>query len=233
MATQADFPNAEILVSVDWLFEHLSDARVKVIDARGTRAYVEGHIPGALVLEASAFKDERSGEPVLPDEFARTAGGLGIQLADTVVCYDDEGPVAARAWWAFPRFGHPDVRFLNGGLTRWTAAGYPLSTASAVVAPTTYRLGQVHDELACSLPQAAVAHKRSDVIFWDTRSPGEYRGDEVRFGAPARPGHIPGAVHLEWSELVDPTTRLLKSADDIRSLLLRKGITPDKEVFTY
>jgi hypothetical protein len=38
MATLDDFPHAEILASVEWLFEHLSDARVKVIDARGTRA---------------------------------------------------------------------------------------------------------------------------------------------------------------------------------------------------
>jgi thiosulfate/3-mercaptopyruvate sulfurtransferase len=99
--------------------------------------------------------------------------------------------------------------------------------------PATYQLGTVQDHLACSLAQAEAHVQANDVLFWDVRSPGEYTGTDARSNAPARAGHIPRAVNLEWTELVDPATGLLKSAAEMRQLLNAKGITPDKEIVSY
>jgi thiosulfate/3-mercaptopyruvate sulfurtransferase len=46
-------------------------------------------------------------------------------------------------------------------------------------------------------------------------------------------GHVPGAVHLEWFNLMDRETHQFKSAGDIRRILNEHGITPDKNVYTY
>ena len=46
-------------------------------------------------------------------------------------------------------------------------------------------------------------------------------------------GHIPGAVHLEWTELLDSDTKTLKSAADLQGLLASRGITPQKHVASY
>jgi thiosulfate/3-mercaptopyruvate sulfurtransferase len=46
-------------------------------------------------------------------------------------------------------------------------------------------------------------------------------------------GRIPGAIHLEWVELLDPATKTLKPAAELRALLESRRITPDCEIGTY
>ena len=46
-------------------------------------------------------------------------------------------------------------------------------------------------------------------------------------------GHLPGAAHLEWTELLDPETGTLKPANELRKMLAACGITPDKQVAGY
>jgi thiosulfate/3-mercaptopyruvate sulfurtransferase len=230
-----DYPHSELLVSADWLAQHLHDPNIKIIDARSAKDYSEGHIPGAVLLPAGAFRST-SGVPdaCTPEAFATTAGALGIQATNTVVCYDGTG--GARTWWVFARFGHQHVRFLNGGFRQWQAGGYPTSTEALEPHPMMYELGTVQDHLACSLAQAAAyvqASDRNDILFWDVRSVGEYTGADPRSNPPARAGHIPRAVNLEWTELVDASSGLLKPADEMRRLLEAKGITPDKEIVSY
>ena len=48
-----------------------------------------------------------------------------------------------------------------------------------------------------------------------------------------RVGHVPGAVHLEWFNLLDSATNEFKPAAEIRRILTDHGITPDKNVYTY
>ena len=157
--------------SAAWLAQHLHDP--KIIDARSAKDYAEGHIPGAVLLPNDTFRSTRGvPDACTPEEFAATAGMLGVHSTDTVVCYDGTG--GARTWWVFARFGHRDVR-----------------------------------------------------------SAGEYAGADPRSNSPARAGHIPRAVNLEWTELVDPSTGLFKPVDEMRRLLDAKGITPDKEIVSY
>ena len=73
----------------------------------------------------------------------------------------------------------------------------------------------------------------NDVLFWDTRSEDEYTGARANNLPPERTGHIPRAIHLEWSELTDPATGMFRPADEMREVLAAKGITPEKEVVTY
>jgi thiosulfate/3-mercaptopyruvate sulfurtransferase len=227
-----DYPNGDLLVSAAWLAQHLNDSQVKILDARSAKDYAADHIPGAVLLPNGAFRS-MGGVPdaCTPEEFATTAGALGVQATDTVLCYDGTG--GARTWWVFARFGHQKARFLNGGFRQWTAAGHPTSTEATQPAAVVYQLGTVQDNLACSLAQAETYVNDNSVLFWDVRSAGEYAGTDARSNAPARAGHVPRAVNLEWTELVDPATGLLKPADEMRQLLNAKGITPDKEIVSY
>ena len=107
-----DYPNGDLLVSAAWLAQHLHDSTVKIIDARSAKDYTAGHISGAVLLPNGAFRSTRGvPDACTPQEFAATAGALGVRASDTVVCYDGTG--GARTWWVFARFGHRDVRFLN------------------------------------------------------------------------------------------------------------------------
>jgi thiosulfate/3-mercaptopyruvate sulfurtransferase len=78
------------------------------------------------------------------------------------------------------------------------------------------------DEIISQLGQA-------DFAVWDARSPGEYSGNMVRS---ARGGHIPGAINIEWTELMDPQ-RNLRIRDDAAVILTAAGLGSDKSVTTH
>jgi thiosulfate/3-mercaptopyruvate sulfurtransferase len=70
-----------------------------------------------------------------------------------------------------------------------------------------------------------------DAIIWDTRSQPEYTGQEKR--GHRHQGHIAGAVHLDWRDLMDRETHRFKSPSELSELLARAGIAPDKPVYAY
>lgn len=228
------YPHGELLVSTSWLAQHLADPQLKIVDARSEGDYADGHIPGALLLPAGAFRSTTGVPDVCrADEFAETVGALGISPDDVVICYDTAGPAGARAWWAFARFGHRDARFLNGGFRHWLAGAHPVSTEGTAAQATAYAVGTLADDLVCSLPQAVSAVGDEATLFWDVRTADEYSGVNPGNNPPGRAGHLPQAVHLEWAELVDPETGLFRPAEEMQRTLAAKGITAEKQVITY
>ena len=150
-------------------------------------------------------------------EFARTVAGLGISNDTTVVVYDTPSQRMGMVAWTFLYYGHADIRILDGGVTKWLSEGRPLDMQQPDWPPVSYVARPV-GAVCCSLDQAKAGVGRDEFVFWDTRSDAEYTGDEAGFRAPPRPGHIPGAAHLEWTELFDPGSRTLKPAAELRQL---------------
>ena len=71
----------------------------------------------------------------------------------------------------------------------------------------------------------------SQLAIWDARSPEEYRGEKV---LAERGGHIPGAVNLDWLELIDKGNDYrLKDLDSLKAKLESLGITADRSVITH
>jgi thiosulfate/3-mercaptopyruvate sulfurtransferase len=68
-------------------------------------------------------------------------------------------------------------------------------------------------------------------VVLDVRSDGEWNGTNTRGNK--RQGHMPGAVHLEWTNNLsaDPAKRW-KSAEELKAMFEAAGVTPDKEVVT-
>ena len=80
------------------------------------------------------------------------------------------------------------------------------------------------DELAHRIEQGTVS-------VLDVRSREEYTG-EAGYPCDPRQGHIPGAAHLEWTELYAGEGRP-HDADTIRALLAERGVDPDSDIVTY
>ena len=64
----------------------------------------------------------------------------------------------------------------------------------------------------------------------DTRSIEEYRG-EVEIDQ--RPGHIPGSIHLAWSELAGTDGRLLIERERLDEALASVGVGKDDSIIAY
>ncbi|MBI4236268.1 MAG: sulfurtransferase [Chloroflexi bacterium] len=227
------YARPDLLAETDWLAAHLGDPYVRVVDARPVDQYATGHLPGAVNLYGMTLRSAHSPLEIPdPEEFAVLAGGLGVDAATTVVVYDATGPPAGRVAWAFLHYGHQSTRLLDGGLTKWTQEGRPVTAAVPSYLPLAFR-PRPTEGLSCGLDYAKACVGRPGVVLWDVRAAGEYDGSDPRDNPPGRAGHLPGAVHLEWSSFLDPITHTLKPAADLRRLLEAKGITPEAEVVAY
>jgi thiosulfate/3-mercaptopyruvate sulfurtransferase len=233
-SSERGYARPELLADSEWLAGQLDDPRVRIVHARSANEYAAGHIAGAVHMDGFGRDIPRAANDDMgsPAEFARVAGGLGIDNDTTVIVYDTPNQRMGMVAWTFLYYGHQDVRILDGGVAKWQAEGRSLTAAVTAVSPKTYVARPV-EEVYCSLEQAKAALDRGDFVFWDTRSVDEYAGNVGGFRSPPRPGHIPGAAHLDWAELLDPETRTLKPAAELRRLLESRGITPEKQVAGY
>ena len=228
------YARPELLAETGWLAEHMADPHIRVVDARSEQDYAAGHIAGAVHMDGFGRSIPRAenGDMGSPAEFALTVGGLGIANDTTVVVCDTPSQRMGMVAWTFLYYGHADIRILDGGIAKWLAEGRALDTQLPEWPSVTYVARPV-EAVYCSLEQAKVGAGRDDFVFWDTRSDDEYAGRAAGFAAPPRPGHIPGAAHLEWTELLDSESRTLKPAAELRQLLEGRGIMPDTQVAGY
>jgi thiosulfate/3-mercaptopyruvate sulfurtransferase len=229
------YAHPELLADTEWLAGQLDNPRLRIVDARSAKEYEAGHIAGAVHIDGfgGSIPRAENGDMGSPEEFARLAGGLGIGNDTTVVVYDTPSQRMGMVAWTFLYYGHADVRILDGGVAKWLAEGRALDTQRPALPPVTYVAKPV-EAVYCSLEEAKSGVGRDDFVFWDTRSADEYAGTATQaFGSVPRPGHIPGAAHLDWTELLDPENRTLKPAADLRQMLGARGITPDKQVAGY
>jgi thiosulfate/3-mercaptopyruvate sulfurtransferase len=235
------FAHSEMLVDGAWLASHAGDANLRIVDCDGAEAYKRAHIPGAVSLppdkgigplQSSFFKDPGSKDAALvmtPEQFAAAMAGLGIGNDTTVVVYDSGGSMhAARLWWCLNYYGHTDVKLLDGGWRRWLAEARPISL-DETVPPHAAFTPRTNASLHASAEYLLTAYQRPDVVVLDVRSDGEWDGTNTRGNK--RGGHIPGAVHLEWTNNVGDN-HALKPADALRAMYEAAGVTPDKEVIT-
>ena len=228
------YAHPELLAETDWLADHLTDPKLRVIDARQPEDYATNHLPGAVNLTGfGGIPRADNGDMGSPDEFASMAGSLGISNDMTVVVYDAPSQMAGMVAWSFLYYGHPDVRILDGGLVKWSREHRPMSTQVPDY-PRALFVPKPEEALYCSLDQAKSVLSQPKTVFWDTRSLEEFEGTAPAGPrAPVRMGRIPGAVHLEWKDLFDEVTKTLKPAKELHALLASRGITPESEIDAY
>jgi thiosulfate/3-mercaptopyruvate sulfurtransferase len=233
--SERGYARPELIVETDWLEENLGNPALRLIDTRSVQLYEEGHIPGAASLAAvGAIPRADNGDVSDPAEFARLAGALGVDEKAIVVIYDAPASAMGMVAWTFLYFGHPDVRILDGGFEKWTRENRPIAVESSSYAPAIFTPAPV-DDLYCSLKEAkeTVSTDVENAIFLDARRPDEYAGTAAAGARVSRPGHIPGAVNVDWSDLFDADSNTLKSGAELKLLLGSRGIRPESIVNCY
>ena len=227
-----DFP--KFLVDTVWLADHLEDDDVRIVDTDVTAAYQRGHIPGSVLIPDNYEKDPSSNRVHIlpPEKFADTMESLGIGDDTFVVTYDNSQSLyAARLWWALCYYGHTRVKVLNGGWKKWVNEGRPISLDPPQTRSDVRFSAKADASLIITTDDLKQIYDRPGVVVWDVRSREEYTGENARHNR--RPGHIPGATHLEWVEMIDEETHTFKPGDEMRRALESKGITPEKEVVAH
>ena len=230
----------QVLVTTEWLVDHLNDENLTVAEVdEEPDLYEQGHIPGAVKLHwREDLEDPVERDIVDKDAFEQLMAERGISNDTTLVLYGDKNNwFAAYAYWYLKIYGHEDVRILDGGRQKWIDEGRELTTDVPSTSPASYSATE-RDESIRTYRDAVLEGLGGDGrVLVDVRSPGEYAGDLLappgyeQEGA-RRGGHIPTAASIPWATAVEDDGTF-KSADDLREIYTKKGVTPETEVVAY
>ncbi len=227
----------DYFISTEWLAENRD--QVVVVDVRKEPFYLLGHIVGAQHVARGEFLETRNQvKSLVPSAagFTELLSQLGVTPETIVVAYaEDDNPYAARFIWTLRYHGHKNAYVLDGGYDKWAAEDRDTKMlSSSKPQPSQYVLASDADYLQARSGADYIYTRLENpgVLVWDTRSPGEFKGSDVRAD---RGGHIPGAVHLNWTDLQTEVNgvKVLRSADELTALLEAKGFTLDKEIVAH
>ena len=230
--TTTGYAHPEMLVDTEWLASHLDDPNMVIVDCDLPDAYNRAHIPGAVNLGDNHYIKGDDGVNVMPlEQAADFLGNLGIGDETLVVAYSGRVSIyAARLWWVLSYYGHTKVKVLNGGWRKWMEEGRAMTDRPSTPEPRRFRPKTNHS-LIVKADELKTAISKEGAVIWDTRAAEEFSGENSRGNKFS--GHIPGAVHLEWSDVMDSESGEFRPADEIRSMLSEKGVTPEQQVYTH
>ena len=229
-----------VLVTTEWLAEHLNDDGVVVAEVdENPDVYDEGHIPGSIKLHwRDDLQDPVERDLVEREVFERLLGARGISNDTTLVLYGDKNNwFAAYAYWYLKIYGHEDVRILDGGRQKWIDEGREVTTDVPSPQQAQYQAKERDESIRAFRDAVREGIGAGEKALVDVRSPQEYSGELIsppgyeQEGA-QRAGHIPTARSIPWAQAVrDDGT--FKPADELRQLYEGKGVSPEKEVTAY
>lgn len=227
---------AEVL-KTDWVVtpeqaKMLLDRGAILLDARSP-SLLQQNSPGAIPVRWQDFSQsqpENRGKLLADDrrlEAKLTAMGISsdrpvIVVGDPINGWGESGRIA----WMLRVLGHEKAAIVDGGAK---ALLQLQARASSPPQPGNFSV-QRQEQWSISRDELRAILDRPNLIIIDTRSRAEYRG-ATPYGE-RRGGHVPGAIHLHFKELLDREGNLL-TPEAMDAKLAAKGINRETEIVAY
>lgn len=218
--------------------------------------YDKGHIPGAIELDTLLLESPETWNRRSPEELKQALESKGIRHDTTVILYGrfsnpkNEDPYpgqsaghlgAIRCAAIMLYAGVKDVRVLNGGIGRWKAAGFEITTEERHPEPVSDFDLQIpaHPGYFIDTPEAKEFLTAEDANLVCIRSWEEFIGNVSGYNYIEKKGRIPGAVfgncgsdayHMENYRNLDLTIR---QAQEVADNWKEAGVAPDKRNAFY
>ena len=234
------------LLSPTELSNLMEKTSVVVIDTRDPDSYAAGHIPGAVnVRDIFTYlaTTDTDGLDALQDKFAELFGAAGISGAETVVLYEESMNSgfgqSCRGYFLLKSLGYDKAAVLHGGLVAWEAEGLPVTTEIPVTTAVAFPIGSAPTTLIATEEDMLEAIDDPDIVILDVRDKDEWLGlSSSPYGIDfcPRKGRIPGAVWLEWYNLMDEGEdgiAFFREPETILAACKKIGITENSKVFIY
>ncbi|WP_158735378.1 sulfurtransferase [Alteribacillus sp. YIM 98480] len=230
------------LVTSGWLEQQLNKKEYRVVDCRfhldapykGRDLYKEGHIPGAvyfdLEMDMSAEEENHGGRHPLPDmnDFAEKLSNCGIDKSTKVVAYDDQGgAMAARFWWMLMYLGHKDVYVLDRPFSIWKEEKRPVEQHIPTYEPKVF-LPEIEPHLLVHLEEVKLVLQDKTAALIDARDKDRFKGKRDNVDGIA--GHIPGARHYFWKNVLDESGKW-KDSNKLKTYF--KDLPKEDDIFSY
>lgn len=236
----AEYAHPEVLVSTQWVADHLNDPKVRLIEVDvDTSAYDQGHLAGAAGWNwQTQLQDNVRRDLIDKPTLEKLLSDAGVAPDTTVVLYGDNNNwFAAYAFWQLKYYGVKDVRLMNGGRKKWLEEKRPLTTDAPKMTATSYKATGPDETLRARKEDVfAVLEKKKSGALVDVRSVDEFTGKII---APPgmsetaqRAGHIPGAANIPWSQAANEDGTF-KSAEQLKALYEGKGVKNGEQTIAY
>src|SRR5436190_1606393 len=238
---RAGYAKPEVLVSTQWVQEHLNDPNLRIVESdEDVLLYEQGHIPGAVKLDwHTDLQDSVVRDYVKRERFEELLSERGIGNDTTVVFYGDKNNWwATYAFWVFQLFGHENAKVMDGGRKKWLDEGRPTTKDKPNPKKTTYKAPERADYKFRAFRDQVKDHILGKQPLVDVRSPKEYSGELLHMEAypqegALRGGHIPGAKNVPWGQAANEDGTF-KDANGLRAIYeQREGLTQDDNVIAY
>lgn len=230
--------NFGLLIEAEQLVPFLGHEKLRIVDLSRNSVHEQLHIPYALHVKPRLLvRQEEQASGLLPVDAALQTfiEYLNISPEHHVVVYDDEGGAwAGRLIWNLHCLGFYNTSLLNGGIHAWLAAGYPtsadnekLTKVESLFNPNLNNIDQYRIQYSELLEKV----QQQNIQLWDCRTEEEYTGQRL---AARRGGHIPNAIHFEWSTAINRQNHLkLHPLERTQQRLEQLGFQLDQPVVVY
>ncbi len=229
-----------ILVSTEWLLDHLNDPNVVLLHSGSAGLYDTIHIPGARLIDPYNFtinNEMRRNEMPPGDSIVELLRDVGVDTNSKIVLYHESISLLNRTARVFVALDHlglgEQTMVLDGGLSAWQEEGYETTDELAdfsrgkLEAQNSKELIITDDELD---PQRWSDH----VVVIDARSAEEYYGTLGTLEEPSEGGHIEGAYTLSYLNITtDESPYLFRSDAELKELFREAGMDPGKVTLIY
>ena len=233
----------DVFVSTDWLAARLDAPDIVVVDGswylpaqnrNAAAEYAERRIPGAVRFDIDTVKDTQSDLPHMlpgPEAFAAAVGAMGIGDGMRIVVYDGPGLFSApRVRWTFRTFGARDVVILEGGFAKWEAEGRPVEQGLPPARAARSFTARLDHSAVASADDVARALASGGTQVVDARPADRFRGEAPEPRPGVRSGHMPGALNVPATALVE--NGRLKDPQALAAAFAEAGTDLDRPVIT-
>jgi thiosulfate/3-mercaptopyruvate sulfurtransferase len=213
---------AEILVSRQWLAEHLDDPALVIVDTRPKVAYMYGHIPNSVSLVVDQLiKINEHGAHLAPEpqDASKLLGELGIDSTKTIIVTGESmDPSIARIAWTLMYLGHSNTKILDIGIGTWQSLGLAITRAQKKPTPVQF-VPKINSQIRI---EASELQTLGNAIILDARTPQEYFG-----------GHIPNSILLPFTDGIGQEGTIFDKKESLQDLFAQKQIQADKQTICY
>jgi len=241
-AIVAEYTHPEMLVSTQWVADHLNDSNIRIVESdEDVLLYEVGHIPGAVKVDwHTDLQNPLRRDFVDKAGFEKLASERGISNNTTVVFYGDRNNwYATYSLWLFRYYGHDEskLKVMDGGRQKWEEESRPLTKETPTLQAGTYQAKDPDPSVRAFREEVLAAVNSQDKNIIDVRSPAEYTGEMLHMAnypqeGAQRGGHVPSARNIPWSAAANPDGTF-KSADELKALYEGKGVRAGEPTIAY
>ena len=236
------YAHPEVLVTTQWVSEHLEDPNVRIVEVDYDPAsnYLQGHIPGSVIFDwRKDMNDPVTRDILSKEQLEGLMKRSGVSPEMSIILYGDfNNWFAAYAFWDLKYYKVENVRLMDGGRKKWLIEDRPLSKEAPAYAPKEYHVGgpDIKVRIYREGVRASIGKKGSVLV--DVRGPKEFSGEitappEYPDEQSQRGGHIPGARNIPWGQAVNDADGTFKGRAELENLYHSRGVDRDKTVITY